>query len=395
MREIVIISGARTPIGRFGGVFKDLSAAALGATAISAALERSGMNPASVDEVIMGNVNQAADSGYMARKAMLAAGLPETVPAMTVNRACSSGLEAINMAAHAIMVGEADVVVAGGAESMSQAPYLLPANARFNALKMGDATLVDTMLLSIGCPINDYPMGTTAENIAARYAISRHDQDALALQSHQRAVAAQHAGHFDAQITPVSVPQSRGEAIQVTQDEQPRADTSLKALAKLRPIFKEDGTVTAGNSAGVNDAAAAVVVMSAERAEAEGLTPRLRWVGRGIAGVDPAFMGTGPVPATRKVMQRTGLTVEDMGVIELNEAFAAQALYVIRELNLDMERTNPDGSGISLGHPLGATGAIMVVKLMEELTRTDAQFALATLCVGGGQGVATIFERLS
>lgn len=392
MPEVVIVNGARTAIGKIGGALKDVSAAELAAVAIRAALERSGVAAADVDEVILGQVIQAADSGYMARRAALAAGLPDSVPAMTVNRACSSGLEAINLAAHAILAGQAEVIVAGGAESMSGAPYLLP-GARYG-LRYGDASLVDSVLLGLTCPVNDYHMGVTAENIAARHEITRADQDALAVESHRRAVAAQREGHFDTQITLVPVPQRRGPPVVVDTDEHPRADTTAEALARLAPVFKQGGTVTAANSAGLNDAAAAVVVMSADRARAAGLTPRLRWVGRAVAGVDPAYMGTGPVPATRKVLQRTGLALEDMDLIELNEAFAAQALYVMRELRMDEARTNVNGSGISLGHPLGATGAIMVVKLMEELSRRNGRFGLATLCVGGGQGVATVFERL-
>ncbi|MBM3939920.1 MAG: acetyl-CoA C-acetyltransferase [SAR202 cluster bacterium] len=393
MRDVVIVNGARTPIGKFGGALKDLSAAELAAIAMRAAMERSGVSADEVDEVIFGQVNQAADSGYMARKAALAAGIPQHAPAMTVNRACSSGLEAINMAAWAVMTGSAEVVVAGGAESMSGAPYLLP-GARFG-LRYGDATVVDSMLTGLTCPINHYHMGVTAENVAARYEVSRQDQDALALASHQRAVAAQREGRFDGQIAPVRVPQRRGPDIVIDRDEHPRADTTLEALAHLPPAFKEGGTVTAGNAAGLNDAAAAVVVMSAERAKAQGLTPRLRWVARGAAGVDPAYMGTGPVPATRKVLEQTGMSLGDMDLIEMNEAFAAQALYVIRELGMDMERTNVNGSGISLGHPIGATGAIMVVKLMDELARRDGGFGLATLCVGGGQGISTIFGRMA
>ncbi len=394
MQNAVIVSGARTPIGKFGGAFKDLPASVLGAVAIKRAVEMAGIDPASVDDVVMGNVLQAAETGYVARRAMLAAGLPETATAMTLNRACSSGLEAINMGVQAIMTGEAEVVVAGGAESMSQAPYLLP-KVRFEGLRMGDGKLVDSLTMGLNCPIYDYHMGVTAENVAERYEVSRQEQDELAVLSHARAVAAQRAGLFDSQIVPVSVPQRRGDPVEVTVDEHPRADTSLEDLAKLRTVFKEGGTVTAGNSAGLNDGAAAVVIMSEERAIAEGLTPRLRWVGRAVAGVDPAYMGIGPVPATRKALERTGLSLDDLDLIELNEAFAAQAFYVVRELGMDMERTNVNGSGISLGHPVGATGAIMTVKLMEELTRRHGRYGLVTMCVGGGQGAATIFERLN
>lgn len=394
MQDVVIVSGARTPVGRFGGAFKDTPASDLGAVAIRVAVERAGIRPEDVDEVIMGNVLQADETGYTARRAMLKAGLPEHIPAMTVNRACSSGLEAINLAVQAIATGESEVVVAGGADSMSRVPYLMR-GVRFEGPRMGDYSVTDGLTLGLSCPIYDYHMGVTAENVAERFEVSREAQDTMAVDSHQRAVHAQAEGYFDAQIAPVSIPQRRGDPVTVTQDEHPRADTTLEGLAKLRPVFKEGGTVTAGNSAGINDGAAAVVVMSRERAEAEGLAPRLRWVGRGVSGVDPSVMGTGPVPSTRKVLEKTGMAITDLDLIELNEAFAAQALYVIRELDMDWERTNVNGSGISLGHPVGATGAIMTVKLMAELTRTDGQYGLVTMCVGGGQGVSTIFERLN
>lgn len=394
MQDVVIVGGARTPVGRFGGAFKDILASDLGAVAIRAAVERAGINPEDVDEVIMGNVLQADETGYTARRAMLKAGLPDHIPAMTVNRACSSGLEAINLAVQAIATGESEVVVAGGADSMSRVPYLMR-GVRFEGPRMGDYSVTDGLTLGLSCPIYDYHMGVTAENVAERYEVGREAQDELAVTSHQRAVNAQAEGYFDAQIAPVSVPQRRGDPLTITQDEHPRADTTLEGLAKLRPVFKEGGTVTAGNSAGINDGAAAVVVMSRERAEAAGLTPRLRWVGRGVSGVDPSVMGIGPVPSTRKVLEKTGMAITDLDLVELNEAFAAQALYVMRELDMDIERTNVNGSGISLGHPVGATGAIMTVKLMEELTRTDGQFGLVTMCVGGGQGVSTIFERLN
>ena len=394
MQDVVIVSGARTPVGRFGGAFKDIMASDLGAVAIKAAVERAGINPEDVDEVIMGNVLQADETGYTARRAMLKAGLPDHIPAMTVNRACSSGLEAINLAVQAIATGESEVVVAGGADSMSRVPYLMR-GVRFEGPRMGDYSVTDGLTMGLSCPIYDYHMGITAENVAERFEVSREAQDELAVSSHQRAVHAQGAGLFDAQIAPVSVPQRRGDPVTITQDEHPRADTTLEGLAKLRPAFKESGTVTAGNSAGINDGAAAVVVMSRERARKQGLTPRLRWVGRGVSGVDPSVMGIGPVPSTRKVLEKTGMAIADLDLVELNEAFAAQALYVMRTLDMDQERTNVNGSGISLGHPVGATGAIMTVKLMEELTRTDGQFGLVTMCVGGGQGVSTIFERLN
>ncbi|MDP6823281.1 MAG: acetyl-CoA C-acetyltransferase [Dehalococcoidia bacterium] len=394
MTDVVIVSGARTAVGRFGGGFKDVAASDLGATAIKAAVERSGIEPGDVDEVILGNVLQAAETGYTARRAMIKAGLPESIPAMTVNRACSSGLEAINFAVMAIMTGQAEVIVAGGAESMSTAPYLAR-GIRWDGPRMGDFEMTDSVTMGLACPIYDYHMGVTAENVAERFEVTRDAQDELAAASHQRALAAQENGYFDGQIVPFDVPQRRGDPVSVTADEHPRPGTTVESLSGLRPVFKKDGSVTAGNSSGINDAAAAVVVMSAERAAAEGITPRLKWVGRGVSGVDPSVMGIGPVPSTRKVLEKTGMALEDIDQIELNEAFAAQAVYVIRELGLDPEKTNVNGSGISLGHPIGATGAIMTVKLMEEMTRRDQQFGLATMCVGGGQGVSTIFERLN
>jgi acetyl-CoA C-acetyltransferase len=394
MTDVVIVSGARTAVGRFGGAFKEVQASDLGATAIKAAVERSGIDPSDVDEVILGNVLQAAETGYAARRAMIKAGLPDTVPAMTVNRACSSGLEAINFAVMAIMTGQAEVIVAGGTESMSTAPYLAR-GIRFDGPRMGDFEMTDSVTMGLACPIYDYHMGVTAENVAERYEVSRDAQDELAVSSHARAITAQENGYFDEQIVPFEVPRRRGDPVTVATDEHPRPGTTIESLSGLRPVFKKDGTVTAGNSAGINDAAAAVVVMSAERAAAEGITPRLKWVGRGVSGVDPSVMGIGPVPSTRKLLEKTGMTIKDIDQIELNEAFAAQAAYVIRELGLDPEKTNVNGSGISLGHPIGATGAIMTVKLMEEMTRRDQKMGLVTMCVGGGQGVSTIFERLN
>ncbi|MEE8443674.1 MAG: thiolase family protein [Dehalococcoidia bacterium] len=394
MRRAVIVSGARTPIGRFGGSFKSYSASDLGADAIRAALERAKLDPALVDEVIMGNALQAADSGYAARLAALRAGIPKEVPTIAINRQCSSGLEAINLAAIAIRAEEADIVVAGGTENMNMAPFLLR-KVRWDGLRMGHAMMEDALVEGLSCPVNRYHMGVTAENVAEAFEVSREDQDQLALMSHERAVKAIEGGRFVQQLIPVSVPQRRGDPILVQQDEQPRADATLEGLASLPTAFKEGGTVTAGNSAGINDGAAAVVIMSEEKAKELGLVPSLAWVSRAAVGVEPAQMGTGPVPAVRKVLEKAGMAVGDIDIIELNEAFAAQALYCIRELGLDMDKTNVNGSGISLGHPVGATGAIMTVKLMEELALRDQEFGLATMCVGGGQGVATIFQRLN
>ena len=394
MQNAVIVSGARTPMGRFGGSFKDVAAPELGAAAIRAALERAGVSPELVEEVVLGNALQAQEAGYAARLSSLNAGIPEETPTIAVNRQCSSGLEAINMAAQLIRTGEVDIAVAGGIENMTQAPFMLDPSVRFDGLRMGDSTLRDGLVEGLGCPVNRYHMGVTAENVAERFEVSRESQDELALISHQRAVAAIENGRFDGQITPVSVPQRRGDPVVVDTDEGPRADTSLERLATLRPVFKKDGSVTAGNASSINDGAAAVVLMSEEKAKQLGITPKLRWHARGVAGVDPAIMGIGPVPAVQKALGKAGMAVDDIDLIELNEAFAAQALYCIRELDLDLEKTNVNGSGISLGHPVGATGAVMTVKLLEEIELRDQNIGLVTMCVGGGQGVATIFERV-
>ena len=395
MNDAVIVSGARTPVGRFGGAFKDVSAPDLGAIAIKAAIERAGISPDMVDEVVLGNAIQAAEAGYAARLASLKSGIPHETPTIAVNRQCSSGLEAINMAAQLVRTGEAEIVVAGGTENMSQVPFLIEYRARFDGLRMGNSQLVDGLTEGLGCPVNMYHMGVTAENVAERFSVSRSDQDELALISHHRASSAITQGRFSDQITEVSVPQRRGDAVIITEDEGPRADTTIEGLANLRPVFKKDGTVTAGNASSINDGSAAVVMMSATKAADLGLKPRMKWHTRGIAGVEPAVKGTGPDPAVEKAMKKSGMTVDDIDVIELNEAFASQALYCIRELDLDIDRTNINGSGISLGHPVGATGAIMTVKLMEEMERSDSSTGLVTMCVGGGQGVATIFERLN
>ena len=395
MQDAVIVSGARTAVGRFGGAFKDVSAPELGAAAIRAALERANLAPDQVDEVVMGNALQATEAGYAARLSSIRAGIPEAVPTIAVNRQCSSGLEAINMAAQLVRTGEVDIAIAGGTENMSQSPFLLDYKARFDGLRMGNAEMVDGLIEGLGCPVNRYHMGVTAENVAERFGVSREDQDEMAFNSHMRAVSAIKDGRFESQITTVNVPQRRADPIAVAVDEGPREDTTIERLAQLRPVFKRDGSVTAGNASSINDGAAAVVIMSAEKATELGLTPRLRWHTRGVAGVDPAIMGIGPVPAVRKALDKSGMTVDDIDLIELNEAFAAQALYCVRELGLDTDKTNVNGSGISLGHPVGATGAIMTVKLMEEIALRDQHLGLVTMCVGGGQGVATIFERLN
>ena len=395
MHQAVIVSGVRTAVGRFGGGFKEFSAVELGAAAIKEALRRAQVAPEAVEEVAVGNVLQLNHDSYTARLTALKAGIPEEVPAFTINRWCSSGLEAINMAAQLIMTGEVATAVAAGTENMSQTPYLLPYQARWDGFRLGDVTLHDGLIAGLNCPVNYYHMGVTAENVAAKFEVSREEQDQLALLSQQRAARAIQEGRFKGQIVPVAVPQRKGDPVIIAEDEHPRADTTLEALAKLRPAFKEGGTVTAGNASGINDGAAALVMMSEAKARELGLKPRLRWVARAVAGVDPALMGTGPVPAVRKLLEKTGMSLNEIDVVELNEAFAAQAYYCIRELGLDMEKTNVNGSGVALGHPIGATGAILTVKAMEELERTGGRYALVTMCVGGGQGVATLFERLN
>ena len=393
MQEVVIVSGARTPIGRFGGAFKDVSASELGSLVIRSALDQANISPGQVDEVVLGNALQTEEAGYAARLASLGAGIPDEVPTIAINRQCSSGLEAINMAALLVKTGEVDIVVAGGIENMSQSPYLIGYKARFDGLGMGDGALTDSLTKGLGCPVNLYHMGVTAENVAERFGVSREDQDELAAISHQRAVAAIKDGRFDHQISSVTVPQRRGDPIVVSRDEGPREDSTVERLAQLNPVFKKDGTVTAGNASSINDGAAAVVIMSAEKAAELGVKPRMRWHTRAVSGVEPAIMGIGPVPAVRKALGKAGMSIDDIGLIELNEAFASQALYCMRELNMDLEKTNVNGSGISLGHPVGATGAIMTVKLMEEMEFRGDELGLVTMCVGGGQGVATIFQR--
>jgi len=393
MQEVVIVSGARTPIGRFGGAFKDVSASELGSLVIRSALEQANIRPDQVDEVVLGNALQTAEAGYAARLASIGAGIPDEVPTIAINRQCSSGLEAINMAALMVKTGEVDIVVAGGIENMSQSPYLIGYKARFDGLGMGDGALTDSLTKGLGCPVNLYHMGVTAENVAERFGVSREDQDELAAISHQRAVAAIKDGRFDRQISSVTVPQRRGDPIVVSRDEGPREDSTVERLAQLNPVFKKDGTVTAGNASSINDGAAAVVIMSAEKAAELGVKPRMRWHTRAVSGVEPAIMGIGPVPAVRKALGKAGMSIDDIGLIELNEAFASQALYCMRELDMDLEKTNVNGSGISLGHPVGATGAIMTVKLMEEMELRGDELGLVTMCVGGGQGVATIFQR--
>ncbi len=394
----VILSGVRTPVGRYGGILKDVRPDDMAALVIAEAARRAGIEPGSVEDVILGCTNQAGeDNRNVARMALLLAGLPVEVAGQTVNRLCGSGLQAINSAAQAIESGAGETFVAGGVESMTRAPFVLgKSDTPFSrTMNLQDTTLgwrfINPRLSAMYHP---YSMGETAENIAERYGISRAEQDAYALLSHQRAVAAQQAGRFADEIIPVAIPQKKGETQVVVQDEHPRPDTTLEKLAALKPVFREGGSVTAGNAAGINDGAAALVLMAQGQAQRLGLRPRARIVGSAVAGVDPAYMGLGPIFAMRKVLQRTGLRIEDMDLVELNEAFAVQVLQCVRELEIDQARLNVNGGAIALGHPLGCSGARLVVTLLHELERRGARYGLATMCIGVGQGIATIIERL-
>lgn len=392
MTEVVIVAAVRTPIGSFGGSLKDISTVDLGSLVIKNAIERAGLEPEQVDEVIMGNVLGAGLGQNVARQMSVHAGVPVTSPAFTINKVCGSGLKAVQLAVQAVLCGDAEVVVAGGAENMSQAPYILP-NQRWGS-RMGNATVVDTMLrdgLTDG--FEDYHMGITAENVAEQYGITREDQDSFALQSQKRAVAAVEAGRFKEEIVPVEIPQRRGEPLVFDTDEFPRKDVSLEGLSKLRPAFQKDGSVTAGNSSGINDGAAAVVVMSAEKVKELGVPVLATIKSYASAGLDPKVMGCGPIYASRKALEKAGLTVADLDLVESNEAFAAQACAVAKELNLDLEKVNVNGGAISLGHPIGASGCRILVTLLHEMQKRDAKRGLATLCIGGGMGTALIVER--
>jgi acetyl-CoA C-acetyltransferase len=392
LRDEVVIAGAvRTPIGGFGGGLADVPAPRLGAIVIAEALRRAGVAAEQVDEVIVGNVLQAGLGMNPARQAALAAGLPDTVPATTINKVCGSGLKAVALAAQAILVGDAAVVVAAGQENMSAAPYLL-LKAR-SGYRMGHDRLYDSMILDgLWCALADCHMGTTAENVATQFEVSRRDQDAFAAESQRRAAAAIAAGRFRAEIVPVEVPQRRGTMV-IEADEHPRPDTTAERLAALRPAFQEKGTVTAGNASGINDGAAAVVVMSRRKAEALGVTPMATIRAWASVGVDPAIMGIGPVTATRRALARAGVEVRQLDLVEANEAFAAQSVAVQRELGLDPEKLNVNGGAIALGHPIGASGARILVTLLHEMQRRDAHLGLATLCIGGGQGIAMVVSR--
>lgn len=392
-REIVILSGVRTPIGRYGGSLKDFSPTQLGSIVVRESVKRAGINSNSVGHVVFGNViHTDAKDMYLARVAAVNGGIPTSTPALTVNRLCGSGLQAIVSAAQIIAMGDADTAVAGGAENMSRAQYWMP-NLRWGS-RMGNATALDVMVGALTDPFDEVHMGITAENVANKWGISRQDQDVLALESHRRACRAVQECHFAGEIVPIEIKAKNGSA-EFSKDESPRADTALESLQKLKPVFDKNGTVTAGNAASINDGAAALVLMEKRKAEEQGMKPIARLVGYEISGVDPKFMGIGPVPAIRSLLKKTGLSIADIDVIELNEAFAAQALAVIRDLDLPIDKTNPNGSGISLGHPVGATGAILTVKAIHHLRRLKSRYALVSMCIGGGQGIAAIFEALN
>lgn len=391
MTGIVILSGARTAIGGFGGSLSGIAPIDLGTTVAKAALERAGVTGDQIGQVVFGHViNTAPRDMYLSRVAAMQAGIPEGTPALNVNRLCGSGAQAIVSATQALMLGDADFALAGGAENMSRSPYILP-SARWGQ-KMGDTGASDMMLGALSCPFGTGHMGVTAENVAADYGISREDQDAFALESQRRAAAAIEAGHFKDQIVPVEIKSKRA-TVEFDTDEHPKA-TTIEALSGLRAVFQKDGSVTAGNASGINDGAAAVVLAREEAAAAAGLTPRARIIGYAVAGVPPRIMGIGPIPAVQKLCEKTGLSVADFDVIESNEAFAAQALAVSNELGLDPAKVNPNGGAIALGHPVGATGAILTVKAMSELERTGGKTALITMCIGGGQGIAIAIERV-
>ena len=392
-KEVVIVAAARTAVGSFGGSLAGLPAHKLGATVVKSLLERTGLQSDQVGEVILGQVLTAGSGQNPARQTVIESGLSQETPAMTINKVCGSGLKAVHLAYQAVMCGDADIVIAGGQENMSASPHVLPSSR--NGKMMGDWQLTDTMIKDgLWCAFNDCHMGITAENIADKYSFSRADQDAFAAESQRRTQAAQEAGNFDAEIVPVEIPQRKGDPVVFAKDEFPRAGSTAEKLGGLRPAFKKDGTVTAGNASGINDGAAAVVVMSADKAEELGLKPIARIVSFSSAGVDPAIMGTGPIPATRKCLEKAGWAVSDLDLVEANEAFAAQAMSVNTELGWDTAKVNVSGGAISIGHPIGASGARVLVTLLHGMEREQAKKGLATLCIGGGQGVAMAVERV-
>lgn len=394
-KEIVIASAVRTAIGSFQGSLSNVSATKLGGIVLEAALERAGVAKDAVDEVIMGNVLQAGLGQNPARQASIQAGLANEVPSMTINKVCGSGLKAVHLAVQAIVSGDSDVVLAGGMENMSQAPYLLE-GAR-NGFRMGDQKVVDSMIRDgLWCAFNDYHMGITAENLCSKFEISREEQDEFAAWSQQKAQKALESGRFQDEIVPVAIPQRKGDPVLFAVDEFPRAGVTAEALSKLKPAFKKDGTVTAGNASGINDGAAALLIMSKEKADELGVKPLARIIANASAGVDPSIMGYGPVPATQRVLEKAGVSLSDIDLIEANEAFAVQSLSVGKALGFDPEKVNVNGGAIALGHPIGASGARILVTLVHELNkRSGAKYGLATLCIGGGQGVATVVEKIN
>jgi len=392
-REVVVLSAVRTAVGKFGGALKDISPTELGARVVSESVLRSGLSSAEIGNLVFGNViHTEGKDMYLARVVALRGGLPIETPALTLNRLCGSGLQAIVTAAQTIVHGDADVAVAGGVESMSRAPYWL--NAMRWGARMNNTAAVDVLVAAVTDPFDEIHMGVTAENVARKWGISREDQDELAVESHRRAVDAIKAGKFKSQIVPIELKTKGGTTLFDT-DESPRADATRESLAKLNPAFDKEGTVTAGNASSVNDGAAAVVLMERRAAEERGLKPIARLIDYAVAGVEPGMMGIGPVPAVKRLYDRTGLSTDQIDVFEANEAFAAQVLAVRRELKLPPEKTNPNGSGISLGHPLGATGAIVTVKAIYELHRIGGRYAVVTMCIGGGQGIAAAFEAMN
>ena len=392
-KDVVIVAAARTAVGSFGGSLADVPAHKLGATVVKNLLQRTGLKPDQIDEVILGQVLTAGSGQNPARQTVIEAGLSQETPAMTINKVCGSGLKAVHLAFQAVKCGDADIVIAGGQENMSASPHVLPASRK--GKMMGDWQMTDTMIKDgLWCAFNDCHMGITAENIADKYGFSRAEQDLFAAESQGRTEKAQAAGNFDAEIVPVEIPQRKGDPVVFARDEFPRAGTTAEKLGGLRPAFKKDGTVTAGNASGINDGAAAVVVMSADKAAELGLKPLVRIVSFSSAGVDPAIMGTGPIPATQKCLQKAGWTVADLDMVEANEAFAAQAMSVNKELGWDMSKVNVSGGAISIGHPIGASGARVLVTLLHGMQREHAHKGLATLCIGGGQGVAMAVESV-
>lgn len=392
-REVVIVSAVRTAIGSFGGSLASVPAVDLGALVIKEALDRAGVHPKHVDEVVMGNVLQAGLGQNPARQAAIKSGIPEEATALTINKVCGSGMKAVHLAAQSILLGDADIVVAGGMENMSRAPYILD-QARFG-YRMGDATMIDTIMEDgLTCAFNRYPMGITAENIAERYEITREMQDHIAAQSQEKSIRAIEEGRFQEEIVPVTIPQRKGEPLVFATDEYPRKDTNFDKLSKLKPAFKSGGTVTAGNASGINDGAAALVLMSAEKAKELGITPLARILSYASGGVDPSVMGLGAIPASLKALERSDLTIEDIDLIEANEAFAAQVIAVGRELGFQDEKVNVNGGALALGHPIGASGARILVTLIHAMKQRQARKGLATLCIGGGQGVSTIIEMV-